>query len=207
MLVSAQNMATDLGNHSGAIYQFEYFGDTTWESQMIFTSKNEIKDNPEAMHDGKENLGYDFTILDDQLIAGAPGFYSHPYNAYNNMGGMYQFSLPYRSNQLQQLNTSNNLSASSFSVNPNPFVIHSNIQFIVPEKTQTQLLLKSEKGELLDILVNKELEKGTFTFALSGTRLLPGTYVLELAFPNHPNLASETIPLIHLNEMEIESVR
>lgn len=146
LLVSAPNMSTDLGEYSGAIYQFKFHGDTSWENQNIFVAKSEIKDNPEAMHDGRENLGYDFTLVNNQLIAGAPGFYSHPYAPYNNMGGIYQFSLPLESKSLQKLTATSHLAAQNITATPNPFVVQSNIEFRMIKKTRAQLVLRKKRG-------------------------------------------------------------
>lgn len=207
LLVSAPNMSTDLGDYSGAIYQFKFHGDTSWENQNIFVAKSEIKDNPDAMHDGRENLGYDFTLVNNQLIAGAPGFYSHPYAAYNNMGGIYQFELPKESKSLKQLDETTVLSTQNITASPNPFVVQSNIEFQVRKKTRTQLILQNESGNFTDYLVDKVLTPGAYTFNLSATRIIPGNYLIKLTFPEDNSLKSETTTLIHLDERKLDHVR
>ncbi|MDG4951131.1 hypothetical protein NLM59_09345 [Weeksellaceae bacterium KMM 9724] len=207
LFVSAPNASTDLGEHAGAIYHFKYTGLADWETQNVFTAKNEIIDNPDANSDGRENLGHDFSLMNQELIAGAPGMFGHPYAYYNNMGGLYQFKLPADATNLQKLSPSLASMNTQLSISPNPMVVESKLEFAVPKNTKTQLVLKNQEGKQVDYLLNKNLSSGVYQYNLSSTRLYPGNYQLELIFPEDKKLKSSSISFTHLAEKDLENVR
>jgi hypothetical protein len=63
---------------------------------------------------------------------------------------------------------------------PNPFNPSTTISFSLPDKGVTTLKIYDITGQLVEILLNSELDKGTYTYQFKGNNLSGGIYFYEI---------------------------
>jgi hypothetical protein len=63
---------------------------------------------------------------------------------------------------------------------PNPFNPVTKIKFDIPERVQTQLIIFDALGRIVESLINKELQAGTYEFTWNASKFNSGVYFVRI---------------------------
>ncbi|TVP47352.1 MAG: transglutaminase family protein [Mongoliibacter sp.] len=203
LFASAHHMGTSLGPHSGGIYIFEPLENDLWVSTAFLRAENMINNpaNPEPIGRGAENLGFDMLLLDDKLLAGAPGLYNR--SPAKNYGGIYTFPIPRSAFELQKQNAEAVAETGIVSVEPNPAFSISEIQFEIEEESEVSLFLVDSSGETFQHFIgSKPLGRGSYTLGLDLLNVPPGSHQLIL----ETEYGKSHFDLLRISRFDIESI-
>ncbi len=76
---------------------------------------------------------------------------------------------------------------------PNPFNPSTAIRFVVPEASNVELIVYDMLGKVVDILVNKEMEAGSYNVSFTNSNLSSGIYFYELKAGNFRDVKKMTL--------------
>lgn len=206
LFASAHHMGTSLGTRSGGIYVIELLEDDMWVSTALLRAANEI-DNPlNAGPTGKgaENVGYDITLLQDRLLASAPGLFNRR-SQRRNFGGVYVFPIPPGHNDLRKSDApATEITQSRIrSVEPNPAFAVSQVEIDVAEQGPVSLYLKDSRGRKIESLIRADqLAPGRYTLGKDLSGVAPGSYELILEAGER----RETFDLLRISRRDTESI-
>ncbi len=202
LFASAHHMGTSLGERSGGVFVFEPLENDLWVSTAFLRASNMINNlaNPEPFGKGAENVGFSMALLNDKLLASAPGLYNR--NPYKNWGGIYEFPIPERAFELKKKQETVAAKTEIRNLEPNPTFSVSELDFSIEGDTDVSIYLIDQNGEKILFKNAQALSSGIYTLGLDLLEVEPGSYelVLETQFgKNH-------FDLLRVSRLEIESI-
>lgn len=76
---------------------------------------------------------------------------------------------------------------------PNPFNPSTTIGFVIPDASNVELVIYDLLGKVVDILVNKEMEAGSYNVSFTNSNLSSGIYFYELKAGNFRDVKKMTL--------------
>lgn len=203
LFVSAHHMGTSLGTNSGGIYVFEPMENDLWVSTAFLRAKGMIAQpfTGEPSGKGGENLGFDMVVIDDQVIAGAPGIYMRNFS--KNWGSIYTFDIPQSAFNLKQVDNVTPSSTRIVSVEPNPTFSISQITFDLDKPSNISIYLIDKNGQKHHPFIDKQaVKKGRYTIGLDLLDVTPGNHQLVL----ETSQDKFTFDLLRISRLETEAI-
>lgn len=203
LFVSAHHMGTSLGTNSGGIFVFEPLENDLWVSTALMRAKGLIPQpfSGEPTGKGGENLGFDMVVLDEQVIAGAPGIFMRNFS--KNWGSIYTFDIPQSAFALSSIESEQTVQSGIVSVEPNPTFSISQVEFELNQSTTVSLYLLDENGKKHHPFIdNRSMKKGRYTIGLDLLDVTPGNHQLIL----ETSQDKYTFDLLRVSRLETEAI-